>query len=186
MERKIVEPADVSGSALAELKSWLGITRPNEDPLLTDLLRMALAMCESFTGQAPLSQRIEERLSTSAKQSTLCSRPVTAVSKVEIVSQTGERSELASSQFDAEITSQGELNFRLLDPQDAQAVLVTAQAGIANSWNEVPPPLKQGIIKLCAHHYRDRDRPGDTNKAASSPPTIVSALWSPWQERRLT
>lgn len=185
MQRRIVEPADVSGNALAELKSWLGITRPAEDALLMDLLHMALSMCESFTGQAPLSQLVEERLPTAATKVTLVSRPISSISDVELVSHNGDRTPITADQYDLKTSPQATLVFQLTKGLEGQAVIVTARVGIADTWDTVPAALKQGIIRLCAYHYRDRDRPGEGGKA-SSPPAIVSALWRPWQERRLT
>lgn len=185
MQRRIVEPADVSEGALAELKSWLGITRPNEDALLIDLLHMALAMCEGFTGQTPLSQLVEERLPVEVGQSAFVSRPVVAVSNVELLAQSGDRTGLTPAQFETDIQSKGNLVVQLLDELEGQAVIVTARVGIGETWDAVPAPLKQGIIRLCAYHYRDRDRPGGDQKA-SSPPAIVGALWRPWQSLRLT
>ena len=185
MQRRIVEPADVSGDALAELKSWLGITRPVEDALLIDLLLTALGMCESFTGQAPLSQLVEERLPTSAKKVTLVSRPATSISSVELVSHNGDRTPLTPDQYESEISSQGSLAFQLTNDLEGQVVIVATRVGIADTWASVPASLKQGIIRLCAYHYRDRDRSRESGKA-SAPPAIVSALWRPWQELRLT
>jgi uncharacterized phiE125 gp8 family phage protein len=185
MQRRIVEPADVSGDALSELKSWLGITRPNEDALLADLLQTGLAMCEAFTGQAPLSQLVEERLSTKSGVSVLSSRPVTSVTGLELVSQEGARAPLAGAQFEAEISPEGALSITLLQDLHGQSVTVIARVGSSDDWNSVPAALKQGIIRLCAHYYRDRDRPGEPGKA-SSPPAIVSALWRPYQTLRLT
>ena len=185
MQRKIVEPADVSGAALAELKSWLGITRPNEDALLTNLLHSSLAMCEAFTGQAPLSQVVEERLPTQMGSATVSPRPVLGTTDVSLIAQTGERSPLDPSQFKTQLQPDGTLVFELLQNLEGQTVALTMQVGLAQSWEMVPTALKQGMIRLCAHYYRDRDRPGSSKKVAS-PPAIVSALWRPWQVIRLT
>jgi len=185
MQRRIVEPADASDSALADLKSWLGITQPNEDALLVDLLHMALAMCESFTGQAPLSQLVEERLPIQFGKSKPVSRPVSSVSLVELVSAIGDKAVLSSSQYETQIEAQGNLIVELKDNLEGEALVITSRVGISETWEGVPAPLKQGIIRLCAHHYRDRDRPGVESKG-SSPPAIVSALWRPWQAPRLT
>jgi len=184
MQRRIIEPADVSGDALSQLKSWLGITRSNEDALLADLLQTGLAMCEAFTGQAPLSQLVEGQLSTKAGTSVLSSRPVTSLIGLELVSQDGNRAPLAGAEFEAEISSDGRLAVTLLQDLQGQNVTVTARVGSSEDWDTVPAALKQGIIRLCAHYYRDRDRPGEPGKA-SSPPTIVSALWRPYQTLRL-
>ncbi|MEO1220358.1 MAG: hypothetical protein AAFY42_03260 [Pseudomonadota bacterium] len=185
MQRRIVEPADVSASALAELKSWLGITRPNEDDLLIGLLQAALSMCESFTGQAPLSQLVEERLPVEVGQSMFASRPVLSISKVELLPQNGERVELTPFEFETELQSRGNLIIQLHDDLEGQALVVTATVGLSETWDLIPAPLKQGIIRLCAFHYQERDRQTDSSKHAS-PPAIVSALWRPWQSPRLT
>ena len=185
MQRRIVEPADVSGAALGELKSWLGITRPNEDPLLADLLQTGLAMCEAFTGQAPLSQLIEERLPTKSGKSVLVSRPAASLSQLELVAQNGDRVLINPSDFEVEINPDGCLWITLLRDLQGQSITATARVGISEDWNSVPAALKQGIIRLCAHYYRDRDRPGDPKKT-TSPPAIVSALWRPYQALRLT
>lgn len=185
MQRRIVEPADVGGQALAELKNWLGITRQNEDALLTDLLRSSIAMCEAFTGQAPLSQLIEERVPTRAGLYTLSSRPVASFAIAEIVEQSGIRNMLDSEFYEIEIQTSTLVTFRLLDDVEGQAVAVRVRVGLGSAWSEVPAPLKQGIVRLCAHHYRDRDRTGGT-KAITAPPASVSALWRPWQLVRLT
>lgn len=184
MHRTIVEPADVSGAALADLKSWLGITRPNEDDLLVDLLQTGLVMCESFTGQTPLTQLVEERLPAQTGRSILASRPASSITKVELEDQNGERTPLSSAQFKTEFQSNAGLIVDILEDQNGQAVIVTARVGIGDTWDTIPAPLKQGIIRLCAFHYRDRDRPDDSGKSLS-PPATVSALWRPWQVLRL-
>ena len=185
MQRRIVEPADVSGDALSELKSWLGISRPNEDALLADLLQTGLAMCEAFTGQAPLSQLIEEQLPTRAGKTVLRSRPAQSLSALELTAQDGSRTSIDPSQYEVEISPDGCLSITLLQDQQGRSVTASARVGMSDDWAGVPAPLKQGIIRLCAHYYRDRDRPGAPDQA-STPPTIVSALWRPYQALRLT
>lgn len=60
MERTILQPAVLDGAALAELKHWLGISRPNDDAALIGLIEASLAICEAFTGKMPLAQTVEE------------------------------------------------------------------------------------------------------------------------------
>lgn len=185
MRRMIVEPADVSSSALADLKGWLGISRPNEDELLKDLLRSGLSMCEAFIGQVPVSQLIEERVPMRSGAYVLGARPVTSFASAEIVAQSGIRTALALDDFEFAIRSDGTACFALSRDKEGQAVAVRARAGIAADWDSLPGPLKQGIIRLCAHLYHDRDRPASSRQQIA-PPASVSALWGPWRLIRLT
>ncbi len=184
MRRTIVEPAVVSGAALDDLKSWLGITRPNDDAQLLDLLTAALATCEAFTGQAALSQIVEERLPTYRGCTRLTSRPIKAVVAVEVMAQDGTRTALQPESYDLEIQSEGIGQLQLHREIVGQAVVVRVRTGIADNWIEVPGPLKQGIVRLCTSQYRGRDRAGET-KSAAVPPASVSALWRPWRNVRL-
>ena len=185
MRRTIVEQADVSAAALAELKNWLGITRPNEDDLLIDLLHASLAACEAFTGQVPLSQLVEERLPVTAGRYMLTTRPVaTAIATVELVAQDGSRSVVDPADYEVALASPGSACFHLMRELDGQGVAVRLRAGIASIWEEIPAALKQGMIRLAAFHYRDRDRTGDAASAAM-PPASVAALWRPWRSMRL-
>ena len=59
MKRAIITPAVLAPTALSELKDWLGITTSGDDAQLTALLRMALDLCEDFTGTMPLQQDCE-------------------------------------------------------------------------------------------------------------------------------
>ena len=144
MRRTIVEPADIDGGALDDLKAWLGVSRPNEDALLLDLLRSGLATCEAFTGQAPLSQLVEERIPIHAGQTILTSRPVASLASVEVVAQDGSRSTLSTTAFEFELQSAGTACFVLANDVEGQAVAVRVRAGLAGTWEDVPGPLQQG------------------------------------------
>lgn len=184
MRRTIVEPADLSGTALAEFKSWLGISRPNEDDLLIGLLQASLATCEAFTGQAPLMQMIEEWAPPGADRSTLTTRPITSLVSVELIVPGANRSVLDASEYQVEFEASGTASIKLCSSLDAQAVAVRVRAGIAADWESVPAALKQGMIRLAAYYYRDRDRTGG-GKPDTPPPSSVSALWRPWRILRL-
>jgi len=184
MRRRIIQPADLSGSALAELKDWLGISRPDEDALLIALLKTCLEMCEAFTGQAPLRHRVEERVPALAGCYPLSSRPVEAVVSVEIVSEDNSRTMLGPDEYGLDRQTSGKANFRLHSHHKGQTIAVTLDAGIAATWDELPSAIRQGIIRLAAFHYRDRDRTGGT-KNGDAPPASVTALWRPWRAVRL-
>ncbi|WP_108789188.1 head-tail connector protein [Erythrobacter sp. Alg231-14] len=184
MRRTILEPADVSATALAELKAWLGISRQNEDELLIGLLRASLDVCEAFTGQAPLSQLIEEQMPTSAGRYAIASRPVSSLIVAQIVGLDGAQSALNPDKYEIEFQAIGNACFTLLQSVEGQAVAIRLRVGIASDWETLPAAIKQGLIRLAAYHYRDRDRPGNAKKEVSAP-SSVTALWRPWRTMRL-
>lgn len=180
MQRTIVQPADLSGTALAEFKDWLGISRPNEDALLTDLLAASLATCEAFVGQAPLEQTVEERIPAKKGLYRARSRPARMLLNAELIAQDGTRSSLSGQGHGFELDHEGVAIADLKFDMDGQAVAVTLMVGIAPDWGTVPKALRQGIIRLAAHHYRDRDQQPNL-----PPPASVTALWRPWRTVRL-
>lgn len=184
MRRIIVEPAALSGAALTDLKNWLAISRSNEDELLMSLLQSSLVMCEAFTNQSPLTQIVEERLPPRSGRHMLRSLPITSLVSAEILVPMANRATLDADKFAMEFGPSGDATFELFESVAGQAIAVRIRAGIAGTWETVPAALKQGIIRLAAFHYRDRDRSG---AAASDgePPASVTALWRPWRSLRL-
>lgn len=181
MLRTIVQPADLGGAALGEFKDWLGITRSGEDALLTDLLGASLAMCEAFTGQSPLEQRIEERLPPRAGRQVLTSRPVRMLLSAELIDPGGVRVSIAGEGHGFVIDASGVAEAELKRDFTGQAIALQMIVGIAPDWAALPRALRHGIIRLGAHYYRDRDHQG-----TSQPPASVTALWRPWRAVRLT
>ncbi|MEM8724555.1 MAG: hypothetical protein AAGE86_03440 [Pseudomonadota bacterium] len=180
MRRTIVQPADLSGPALAEFKDWLGISRPNEDAMLVDLLAASLATCEAFTGQAPLEQTIEERISVKQGRYRLSSRPARMLLNAELIDQVGTRSSLGGQGHGFDLDDEGVATADLKFDLEGQAVAVTLMVGVAPDWLSVPKALRQGIIRLAAYFYRDRD-----SERTMQPPASVTALWRPWRTMRL-
>jgi uncharacterized phiE125 gp8 family phage protein len=180
MQRTIVQPPVPGSAALAELKHWLGISRPDEDAALTRMLETSLAICEAFTGQTPLRQTVEEIVPLDASWRELVSRPVEALMGADLIAEDGSREALMDLQYMVEFRAGGNACARLLQPLEGRGVALRLTVGIAADWSALPAPLAQGIIRLAAHHYRDRD-----NKSATVPPASVTALWRPWRQVRL-
>lgn len=181
MQRAIIAPAELSGSALAELKEWLGITTTREDGTLVRLLRASLATCEAFIRQVPLATTFEEVLAARTGWHALGLQPVGAITRIEALAPDGARSAIDGGQVMFDITSEGEGRFRLLLPTGAARFAVRYSAGIAADWESLPQALAQGIIRLAAHHFRARDLAGER----AVPPAAVAALWQPWRKVRL-
>jgi uncharacterized phiE125 gp8 family phage protein len=180
MQRTIVQPPVLGGAALAELKHWLGISRPDEDAALTRLLETSLTICEAFTGQAPLRQTVEEIVPLCSGWHELVSRPVRQLVAAALVADDASRQALADPDYAIELRASGSACVRLLQPLEGRAVALHLSVGIAEEWAALPAPLGQGIIRLAAHHYRDRDQ-----KGSAPPPASVTALWRPWRNVRL-
>jgi len=180
MERIIVQPPEPGAAALAELKHWLGITRPDDDDALVGLLETSLAVCEAFTGRTPLRQVVEEVIPLGSGWQELVSRPVRRLTAAALIAADGSRTALAEPAYALELGATGAACVRLLQPMDGRGAALQLEVGIAEDWAGIPAPLKHGIIRLAAHHYRDRD-----GRASAVPPASVTALWRPWRSLRL-
>ncbi len=180
MLRTITMPADLATTALDDLKGWLGITRPNEDALLADCLSASLALCEAFIGQMPIEQEIGEGFAPVAGWQCLTSRPVRALVSANSVAPDGTTAPIEPASFDFRINATGVGAIRFSGLPTGRTALVTVRAGIAADWSAMPAPLRQGIIRLAAFHYRDRETGRD-----ATPPASVTALWRPWRVLRI-
>lgn len=181
MKRAIVVPALLAGAALDELKGWLGITTTSDDATLTALLRSALDMCEAFTGQMPLEALCEEMLPPSTGWQTLSTRPVMAITNIEGIEDGNIRSPISPDDYAIELNIDGSAKVRILRPMTHRRFAVRFTAGLATDWSELPEGLHHGVLRLAAHHFRQRDESG----LRPAPPAAVAALWQPWRRMRL-
>ena len=180
MKRAIVQPADMSGAPLDELKQWLGISRDAENSLLIGLLQTSLEFCEAFTGLIPLEMTCEETLPAGRQWTKLSAGPVRAITAVELVGPDNARSTLPISGYELEIDSDATGSVRLKTATSSDLVVAVYVAGLAADWIVLPAALRHGIIRLAAHHYLARDKSDD-----DSPPAAVTALWRPWKKVQL-
>ena len=179
MPRVIIMPADVAGAPLAELKDWLAITGAAEDALLTALLRAALDMCEAFTGTVPLEVVGEETIAAPGGWQRLSTRPIQAIVGVDAITSDRARIPLDPAAYALDLEADGGALVRIVQPGGAGRVAVRFSAGLAADWPALPPGLRHGIVRLAAHHYRERD------SGAAAPPAAVAALWRPWRRLRV-
>ena len=181
MRRTIIESFALSAAALDELKDWLAITTARDDAALTALLRAALEMAEAFTGQMPLVAACEEVWPAGRCWQTLATRPVHFISGVEGIPAEGERFALAPADYEIELDADGSALVRVLRQGSAGRVAVGFVAGMAEDWAGLPEGLRHGVIRLAAHHYRQRE----SDTASPVPPAAVAALWRPWRRMRV-
>ncbi len=181
MKRAVIEPAVLAGAALDELKEWLAISGPRDDAGLTALLRVALETCEAFSGTMPLAATCEEVLPADTCWRTLATRPVQAVTLVEGIPAEGARFALPAEDYAIDFDADGGAMVRLVRQGSAGRIAVRFTAGLAQSWGELPDGLRHGVLRLAAHHYRERE----DDARRSVPPAAVAALWRPWRRMRV-
>jgi len=181
MKRAIVTPAALAAVALTEFKDWLGITTPADDTQLAALLRMALEACEDFTGTMPLAQDCEELLAVATGWQTLSTRPVQAITGVLGIPAEGARFTLPTDNYEIELDHGGGGRVLVRSPGAAGRIAVRFTAGLAPDWNALPDALRHGVLRLAAHHYRERE-----SEPSPHPPAAVAAMWRPWRQLRLT
>jgi uncharacterized phiE125 gp8 family phage protein len=181
MKRAIITPAALADAALAELKDWLAITTGGDDTALAALLRTTLETCEAFTGTMPLAQLCEEIVPASVRWQRLATRPVQAVTWVEGIPESGARFTIPVADYAVDLEADGGAAVRLLRPGTADRVAVRFTAGLAAGWADLPESLRHGVLRLAAHHFRQRD----SEAPQAMPPAAVAALWRPWRRLRV-
>ena len=181
MKRAIITPAVLADAALGELKAWLAITTSGDDAALAGLLQTALETCEAFTGIMPLAQLCEEIVPANGCWQRLATRPVQAVTWVDGIAETGGRFALPVADYAVDLDAGGGASFRLLRTGEADRVAVRFTAGLAADWAALPANLQHGVMRLAAHHYRQRE----SDSALAMPPVALAALWRPWRRMRV-
>ena len=181
MQRAIVTPADLTGSALSELKDWLAITTTREDEALTRLLGASLATCNAFTRQVALETTFEEIHPAASEWQTLGLMPVRSITQVEAIAGDLSRVPLVVGQYLIDITAFSAGRIRLLSVIAEPEIAVRYTAGLAADWDSLDGGLRHGILRLAAHHFRAREMQlGDP-----VPPAAVAALWQPFRQMRV-
>lgn len=166
--------------ALDEVKAYLRIATDEDDALLAGLIRTATDVCERFVGRALLLRDATETIPVSSEWRRLTLTPVTAISGLTGLPESGDPFALPVDAYAIDIDGNGDGWVRVTAAGQARRVTVDYRAGMGADWNAVPEPLRQGIVRLVAHLFTERDT-GD----AAGPPAAVAALWRPWRRMRL-
>jgi uncharacterized phiE125 gp8 family phage protein len=164
---------------LSEAQAYVRIETGEEEAIVAGLIRTASALCESFINQVVIARAFGEDLPASGGWERLGASPVRSISDVEKVDENGTTSALLTGDYSIDVDSAGDGWVRVLDSVPASRVRVTGTAGMAASENEVPEPIRQGILRLVAHLFTSRDGGG------GDPPAAVTALWRPYRRLRV-
>jgi len=164
-------------AALAETKAWLRIETAGDDATLAALVRSAVGMAEDFCGQMLFVRAGTEVLSATTAWQRLRTCPVRSITAARALSVDGTSAALAADAWAMDISGDGDGWIRTVQPGTGR-VEVDLTAGIAADWASLPDALRQGIVRLAAHLFVERDN-------AVPAPAIVTALWRPWRRMRL-
>jgi uncharacterized phiE125 gp8 family phage protein len=186
--------------SLAEAQAFARIETDDEEALLAGLIRTASGLCEAFIGQIVIAREFQTSVPATSDWQRLSVTPVRSIDLVETVANDGSRMAMAADGFALDIDSNGDGWVRLtrvpLPELSAIAELmaedrimpeylrqgyvsVSGTAGIALTENDVPEPIRQGVLRLVASLFAVRDGDGGDIPAA------VTALWRPYRRMRL-
>jgi uncharacterized phiE125 gp8 family phage protein len=165
--------------ALEEVKAFLRVAHSEEDALIAGFIRSAQAACEAFTGLALIAREAVETVDASGAWRRLGVAPVRSIEAVASLGPDGQEAALAAERFAIDVDAAGDGWVRVARAAEFKRARVRFTAGMAEDWNGVPEPLRQGIVRLAAHLYGLRGE-GDT-----APPACVAALWRPWRRLRV-
>lgn len=171
----VPEPAITLGEAQAFLRLETG----EEEALAAGLIRSATELCEAFIGQAIISRDFVATVAGTGQWERLGLTPVRSISLVEAVGPDGMAAALPSDQYAVDIDSAGDGWVRATASSGTR-FRVSGEAGMAADPNEVPEAIRQGILRLAAHLFSNRDGPD------GEPPAAVTALWRPYRRMRLS
>lgn len=155
---------------LSELQAYVRLETGDEEALAAGLLRTSTELCEEFIGSALLTRSFEEELTAGEEPRRISIAPVRSVSSVRVL---GEADALSPGDYAISITRDGRANVRCA--RAGATLVVSGTAGMADDSNDVPEPLRQGIIRLAASLFANRD------SSVEGLPPIVTALWRPYK-----
>lgn len=159
---------------LSEAQAFARVESGAEEALLAGLVRTASALCEAFLGQVVIARPYSETIAASSEWRRI---EVIPVRSIDGASQSGVALPIGAYATDIDSTGCGW--FRLTNGGVAGLVTVSGNAGLALAQNEVPEPVRQGVLRLVAHLFTGRD--GDGGEV----PAAVTALWRPYRRIRL-
>lgn len=177
MSARVIVPPAALPVALAELKSYLGNESACDDAAAAAALRSATELCEQFVGFPLLRRELELRVAARHCWEALPVNALVAITAVARALPDGSSTALAIGDYavDIDADARGWIRAGLAEPA---TLVVRCTAGAALDWNDVPEPLRQGVLRLAGHLLSA----GATDAA---PPAAVSALWRPFRRMRL-
>ena len=160
--------------SLAEAQAFARVETGEEEAVLAGLLRSASALCEAFLNQVVIAREFTETLTPNGQWQRLDVQPVRSISAL-----VQNSTSLPAAAYSTDIDSSGFGWVRFVDPSVSGIVEVQGTAGLATSQNGVPEAIRQGVLRLVAHLFEQRDGEG------AAMPAAVTALWRPYRRMRI-
>lgn len=168
-------PADAITAARDAVKVHLRAAGASEDALIAQHAASAMGLCEAYTGQTLIVRALTQTLAARRDWQRLDQAPVRAITGVAWLSPDGAASAVPAGGYAIDIDARGEGWVRMTAAGEAR-VVVSYEAGLADDWAGLPPPVAQGVVLLAAHLFEAK---------GAQPPAAVTALWRPWRRMRL-
>lgn len=160
--------------SLAEVQAYVRVETGEEEALLAGLIRVSTENCESFIGQRLMARSFVMRAVGASSGWTLLNlQPIRAVSAIKSDDGIAVPTEL----YQVDVDHDGRCWIRGLT--SGGIYNIEGSAGFADTPNDVPESLRQGIVRLAAHFFASRD------SAAGDIPAAVTALWRPYRKASL-
>jgi len=175
------DPITPDPAVAAEIKAYLRLDGTDEDALISRLAAVALAAGERFTGQMLVARGVTETVAAGADWRRLGAAPVSAITAVTAgLFPPAGTAPMAVAAYAVDIDAEGAGWVRFAAPPTPPRATVRYQAGLAAAWATLPEPVRQGVVRLAAHLFTNRD-----SAEEGAPPAAIAALWRPWRRTRL-
>lgn len=176
MGRGIALPA----VTMSEAQAFVRIETGEEEAVLAAMVRSASAICEAFINQVVMARDFSIELAAKGQWTRIPATPVKTITVVEAIAADGATTALTIDAYQVDIDGNGDGWVRMTSDPGSSRVRVTGRAGIAEQQNDVPEPIRHGILRLVGHLFASRDDDG------GEPPAAVTALWRPYRRMRLS
>lgn len=160
--------------SLSEVQAYARVETGEEEALLAGLLRTASELCETFLNQALVTRSIEVVVRASEGWTML---PVQPVRGIVAIRRTGATQPIDPASYRCDIDFDGRAHVTGLSA--GESFVVTGTAGMADDPNGIPEPIRQGILRLTASMFTNRDAP------TGELPKSVTTLWRPYRKAGL-
>lgn len=163
-------------AAIAAVKGALRLSRGEDDALVAAFAETALGVAERFVGRVMIARAMSETLDADPRWQALGATPVRSITGVATLDEIGVPTPLSPDLYAIDLDTDGTGWVRTTGV--GGRIAVSYVAGVADGWDRIATPLRQGAVLLAAHLYDQRD-------AATPPPVAVTALWRPYRTMAL-